>query len=907
MVSSLVLTPFANKAEAALEQRTIGGKLINGVQEPLKVTVSNNGSLAAYLWQGNSYIGQYFSNTGWGTTLFYTESGTTTRYFSPYYAGGGSVKSVPLGEGVVTMPNPDTIVITWLLDSGDLELKQTIYYPQNERYMEKEWSIENKSASKSYSNLKLIHGGDTTFGGQDSAMSYWDPLLNMVYVKNNDMSLFGLMGFAGKNTSPADQYYSGDIGNGHRQVTNGNLLNTSNANYTDAGYYLQWNYPTLGTNGKWVIQSTETWTTAGALQVIAPPSQTTAPSSKVSYQFKLQNFQKEADIFDLYATSSRGWNVTVVEGTSVEVSGNGAIKTVNIELSVPAGATGTDTLMLTGTSQKKAEVTNVGSVTTTIDAAMPAISSVTVEPNKAAKGKAIRVPVAIQTTNVLDGSAVQVELLDENKRSVSPAITVSGIVNNNGAVVNLPVSDTLDIANYYIKVKVTGVSAIHSSTLFKVTESDNADLLHLTVSQGTLSPSFEPSVTDYTVSVTDDVYDISVTGAVYDNRSTLKLNGVDIDSNQASAPIALKIGDNVIQFEVTAPDGTTKKTYKVNVKKQPSRNALLLNMTLSQGTIKPAFASGTTAYEVTVGHDITQLSVTDLVYSPKAHLSVTGATYDPLTGGYVLPLQVGANELKVIVTAEDGSTQTIYTIKVIRQSKQSSSSGGGYWPVAPNKEESKEQDKDSGKDKPESQSVQHKSYMNGFKDDTFRPNQSITRAELAVMLWKLSQEEAKSSPAAESLFKDVQPSHWAFAAIQSISSKGIMIGVGENGFEPNRPLTRAEMAATVARWKRLTSEKASSFEDVQGHWAEKHIAALSEIGAAHGYKDGMYRPDASITRAEAVTLLNRLMNRGPLLEVVQPTWKDVPTTHWAYGDIEEASQAHIAEVISAKGERFISK
>ncbi|WP_051217176.1 S-layer homology domain-containing protein [Paenibacillus assamensis] len=1250
MIGSIVLAPFATKVEAAAQQRDIGGKLINGVQEPLKVTVKNNGELAAYLWQGNGYVGQYFGNEAWGTNLFYTESGTVTRQFSPYFAGNQSTgKNVPLGEGIITMPDEHTIVVTWQLDSGELELKQTIYYPENERYMEKEWSVENKSATKTYSNLKLFHGGDTMFGGEDSAKSYWDPILNMVYVKNDDMSRFGLMGFAGKNTSPADRYYGGDFRKGNTEASNGQLSNSVNSENTDAGYQLQWDRQTLGTNEKWVVQSTEMWTTAGSLQIIAPPSQTTAPNSTVVYPFKLQNFQKDADVFDLYATSANGWKVNIVEGTSVTVPGNGAIKTVTVEVQVPAGAAGTDTITLTGTSQKDQTITNVGSATTTINAALPVISSVTAVPNKAAVGTAINIPVEIQTANVLDGAAVQVELVDENKRSLSPAITGSGAVTNNKATVVLPVTDVLNLANYYIKVKVDGVSAIHSSTQFAVTESNNADLLSIFTTPGTISPAFDKDITDYAVSVTEDVYSITVTGAVYDPRSTLQVNGVKVVSNQPSDLIPLKTGDNVIQVEVTAPDGTTKKTYTLKVNKQPSRNAQLLHTTVSPGTLSPAFSSGTTEYEVNVGHETDQLSVTDLVYSPKANISVVGATYDPLTGGYTFPLQVGINELKVIVTAEDGLTQTVYTIKATRQSKESevaqalkelsigyakgdswesvtknvilptegkyntavkwtssdpsvlnekgevtpspdkdttvwmtatvekdgvkatrtflvivkkgslqivkedssrtvpiqagndaesvenniitrktmsdgtkidkvvvdpakteyarvkaqannhssirliaadlpndpadevavevpiaaysplanglnlvietagahvvldkatlhqlmqdgndlffrfvpiraelqkkalneqaindavvkqtagtkrvklvgtpmiietnysdretklvfpldklqaptdpvaqaaylkslyvyiqhsdgskdlkqgvierdaagnvigmsivihkfstftivkmdavTNGGGSTGGIIPpttggTKETDKDKDKDSNKDNHGVKTVQHKPYIKGFKDGTFRPEKSITRAELAVMLWKLSEGKAASTSASTSSFKDVQAGHWAFAAIQSLSAKGIMIGVGEESFEPNRPLTRAEMAATAARWKQLVSNKPSSFKDVQGHWAEKHITALVEAGAAHGYKDGSYRPDASITRAEAVKLVNRLLERGPLFEVTKPTWRDVLPTHWAYGDIEEASQSHTAEVVPAKGEKLISK
>ncbi|UHA74914.1 S-layer homology domain-containing protein [Paenibacillus sp. 481] len=1245
-------TPFVGKVEAAPEQKIIGGQLVNGVQDPLKIAIKNDGAIAAYLWQDSHYVYQYYREFSWGTNLFYTESGATKRHYSTYFnsQSGPNIVSAPFGEGVITTPDANTIVTTWALDGGNIELKQKAYYPPNARYYEKEWSVENKSGTKTYSDLKLIHGGDATFGGEDNAMSYWDPLLNMVYVKNNNMNKFGLMGFAGKNTTPADKYYSGPYTAGNDQASKGNLSNTSNSAYADAGYHLQWNNHTLRPNQKWVIQSSETWTTAGALQVIAPASKTTTSNSTVSYVFKLQNFQPKSDVFNLNVASSKGWNTVVRGAQQVTVPGNGAIQTVTVDLIVPPGADGLDTLTLTGISQTDANVKNSSNVVTTINNALPAISNVSAQPDRVVNGTARTVPVNITTSHVADGAAVQVELVDGNKRPISIPITADGVVNANRAVVSVAIPSSLNTGTYYFKVTVAGVIGSHSTTLFTVTNSDNADLLDLAISPGQLAPAFKADITDYTASVTNDVYSVTVTGTVYDSNAILNINGVPVASGQASEPIKLQVGENTITVQTTASDGVTKKTYTIRVRKEASGEADLLKLAVAPGTLSPAFTSSTKDYTVRVESSTEQLAVTDIVYSPNSTISVTGATYNPQTG-YMFPLQVGENEIEVVVTAQDGITKKVYKIKAYRPSKQSEvsdaarelsigygagdswesvtkhiqlplsgkhgttvtwtssdpavlTSSGGVHPsperdttviltavvekdgvkvertflvivkkaslqivsekntrtvpiragegqkdveqvvvsrkvlsdgtkidkviVDANKAQSAQnqakdqkassmrvvvtedpndqanetavevpiasysqmantldmtietsgvhlvlakatlhqlqqdgsdlffrfvpirneqqqsqlkqqaasdpivkqaagskvvnvvgtpmvietnytaretklvfpldklnapkdvasqanylqslhvyiQHSDGSKqlkqgvidrdslgnivglsividkfstftivkmdtppstgsgnsgsdssdagstvtlttetssvkhDKQEKQQVEHLPYIKGYPDGLFRPEHLITRAELAAMLWRISKDGKQAGVGAASStasFDDVTSSHWAFAAIEELKAKGILLGVSASEFEPNRTLTRAEFTAIASRWMQLKASKAVSFADVQEHWAAKEIAALHEANVIQGYKDNQFRPNANVTRAEVVKMVNRLLKRGPLLEVTKPTWSDVQAKHWAYGDIEEASRVHTAERLPEQGERYISK
>jgi hypothetical protein len=124
-----------------------------------------------------------------------------------------------------------------------------------------------------------------------------------------------------------------------------------------------------------------------------------------------------------------------------------------------------------------------------------------------------------------------------------------------------------------------------------------------------------------------------------------------------------------------------------------------------------------------------------------------------------------------------------------------------------------------------------------------------------------------------------------------------MLGVGEGQFQPDRYLTRAEFAVLAVRWKQLKPGETHLFTDIEGHWAENEIHALSNSGIAAGYDGGLFRPNAGVTRAEIVKMINRLLNRGPLTGIDQSSWKDVSVSHWAFGDIEEASRTHNAQIL----------
>ncbi|WP_136607869.1 immunoglobulin-like domain-containing protein [Paenibacillus dokdonensis] len=188
----------------------------------------------------------------------------------------------------------------------------------------------------------------------------------------------------------------------------------------------------------------------------------------------------------------------------------------------------------------------------------------------------------------------------------------------------------------------------------------------------------------------------------------------------------------------------------------------------------------------------------------------------------------------------------------------------------------------------------HRAYIKGYPDGTFKPEKSLTRAEMATMLTRVG--TGKAGILEPVNYPDMTATHWAKDAVLEMTKTGLMKGFPDGRFGPERSITRAEMAAIVTRWLGLEegaeTSTASDMKDIQGHWAEKDLELVIQAGIMKGMPDSTFRPDKPLTRAEAVTVLNRILKRGPLEGVVVPTWKDAPSKHWAYRDIEEASQDH---------------
>ncbi|OCT13367.1 hypothetical protein A8709_03700 [Paenibacillus pectinilyticus] len=196
----------------------------------------------------------------------------------------------------------------------------------------------------------------------------------------------------------------------------------------------------------------------------------------------------------------------------------------------------------------------------------------------------------------------------------------------------------------------------------------------------------------------------------------------------------------------------------------------------------------------------------------------------------------------------------------------------------------------------------HEPYIQGYENGLFHPENRITRAEMATILSRIVTKQASDN---SSEYIDVKADQWSYNAITQVSRMGIMQGYVDGSFKPDQPITRTEMAALAIRLAVNPTGTGTGFTDTSGLWAEDAIKAAQGAGYMNGYGDGSFGPAKPLTRAEAVTVINRVLGRGPLNGVKHSPWTDVPDNHWAIHDIEEASVSHSFEPLATGGEQIV--
>ena len=191
----------------------------------------------------------------------------------------------------------------------------------------------------------------------------------------------------------------------------------------------------------------------------------------------------------------------------------------------------------------------------------------------------------------------------------------------------------------------------------------------------------------------------------------------------------------------------------------------------------------------------------------------------------------------------------------------------------------------------------HFAYIVGYEDGTVRPNANISRAEVAAIFFRLLKDDVRDDNlTANSVFTDVAFGKWYNKSISTMAKIGIVKGRTADTFVPNAPITRAEFAAICSRFDRSNVEIKSDFNDISGHWAEKEIRRAASLGWIQGYTDGSFKPDQNITRAEAASMINRMLHRLPetvddLLDgMIQ--WPDNQPSDWYYINMQEATNSH---------------
>lgn len=203
-----------------------------------------------------------------------------------------------------------------------------------------------------------------------------------------------------------------------------------------------------------------------------------------------------------------------------------------------------------------------------------------------------------------------------------------------------------------------------------------------------------------------------------------------------------------------------------------------------------------------------------------------------------------------------------------------------------------------GKDTGMLNKTDHFAYVIGYPDGTVHPNGQITRAEVATIFFRLLRDEVRDGAFTTSnTYSDVAYGKWYNNPISTMSALGIITGYPDGTFKPNKPITRAEFAAIAARFDETQSGKSATFSDVIGHWAAKEIGIAYANEWIKGYPDGTFKPDQNITRAEAMTMINRVLERKPespadLLTNMNKWTDNMDTSKWYYLDVQEATNSH---------------
>ena len=385
--------------------------------------------------------------------------------------------------------------------------------------------------------------------------------------------------------------------------------------------------------------------------------------------------------------------------------------------------------------------------------------------------------------------------------------------------------------------------------------------------------------------------DLSGAAHTSPDASVVDVNGEKYVTFETSSfsPFALvyeKAPDPVAKLEVT------KTLTKVN--DQPYNN----------GSVS---VNDTLTYTITVkngGVALDNVTITD-TFTGKGDLVFNGytATENP-DGTYTIELgNLEANETVTItatykVLRADASSDLTNAVKV-----NGTNPGGGGDPTPGEDTETTPVNPyhppirpPVDPDKPELNTEDHYAYIVGYEDGSVQPEGDITRAEVATIFFRLLTDESRNEYWSQTNpYSDVSADDWFNNAVSTLTNAGVLDGYEDGTFKPNGNITRAEFATITARFFEATYDGENLFPDIEGHWAQDYINEAANAGIVNGYEDGTFRPQQYITRAEAVTMVNRTIERHPdadhLLDDMI-TWPDNPETAWYYEQIQEATNSH---------------
>ena len=404
---------------------------------------------------------------------------------------------------------------------------------------------------------------------------------------------------------------------------------------------------------------------------------------------------------------------------------------------------------------------------------------------------------------------------------------------------------------------------------FTATIGDKTEKFTLTKNAPTKTFDSIPLDTQYTVKEDNSgkyqVTSTNATGTITENSSAVFVN-MPVDTGVLTISKTVEGQKNPTEkftFTVNLPEGEYPYIYSTAQGNDEVSGHISNNetVTLSSG-------QSVSIYGLPVGasYTVTETANDDYTVSAEAiHGTVDGA----VVSGTIPDL-------------EDGAAAAHYT-----------NTYHGSWipPVDPDPTP----DPDPG-DKPELNTEDHYAYIVGYEDGSVQPEGDITRAEVATIFFRLLTDESRNEFWSQTNnYTDVPADAWYNNAVSTLSNAGIIDGYEDGTFKPDGNITRAEFATIAVRFFEATYDGGDLFSDIAGHWAQDYINEAANAGIVDGYPDGTFGPQKLITRAEAMTMVNRTIDRHPdadhLLDDMI-VWPDNPETAWYYEQVQEATNSH---------------
>ncbi|WP_169445806.1 InlB B-repeat-containing protein [Paenibacillus massiliensis] len=348
--------------------------------------------------------------------------------------------------------------------------------------------------------------------------------------------------------------------------------------------------------------------------------------------------------------------------------------------------------------------------------------------------------------------------------------------------------------------------------------SEDAKLGSLTLSEGTLNPIFSADVLSYTADVANRVKSLTITSTTADGQAKLHINGEPAISGQASVPISLAVGSNIIRIQVTAEDGNTLQSYTLNVVRAKARSG----SSSDSGDFAPVTNQDTPPADSP---------------TPAANEAPPVSTDSTATAQTMLQPQVSVVSL----------------VARLQASALGTSADGSFLDVSSHWAKNAVQ-----------WFVAHQ-LISGYPDGTFRPNQAITRGEFVTVLSKLFEVKHDGEQVS---FTDTQ-AHWAREAIQTFASAGIVKGYSTDEFRPDQPISREEMVAMLSRLldtqqlPQVQAGQQMNDLDEASSYARAAITAFVEAGLVKGKEENHFDPQGTATRAEVVQVLLNILQLLP--------------------------------------------